>query len=334
MKAPKFWQYGTQSKWPMLLKPASSLYQFGGYIHRNIKDAEKIDMPVICIGNLTVGGAGKTPVCLELGRRLLARGIKPAYLSRGYGGRLAGPLRVHPDEHGNKDVGDEPLLLAQMSDAWIARHRAEGARAIYAADRSDLIIMDDGFQNPTIHKDLRILVVDGGYGFGNGKLLPAGPLRESLSSGMARVHAVLIIGEDLIGVADQLDPDIPVFQAYFHTDDDHMPDPSVPYVAFAGIGRPEKFFNTLEDLGCKLAQTAAFPDHWPYSRENIRALKALAERHEARLITTEKDWVRIPEHQRDGIFTLPVSLKWKGGEESIESLIDLILSRCELGQIH
>ena len=281
-------------------------------------------MPVICVGNMTVGGAGKTPVCMALAQKFIALGIRPAFLSRGYGGRLAGPLMVEPSHHSPEQVGDEPLLLSQIAPSWIARRRMDGAQAITVDGQADIILMDDGMQNPTLHKDFTLLVIDGKTGFGNGQLLPAGPMRTKLSKAIPETSAIVIIGEDATGVGNLFPPNMPVFHASIVANS--RPDLTQPFVAFAGIGRPEKFFQTLLDLGCQLKKTVAFPDHRPYNLSDINNLKQMARKNAARLITTEKDVIRIPKAEQDGIDILPITLHWPASQ--FAQLMQQICAKC------
>ena len=210
MRAPGFWQ--KDGLLPRLLAPASLCFAAGGWLRRRLASPQHVEAQVICVGNLVAGGAGKTPVAVAIGERLLARGATVHFLSRGYGGRERGPLRVEPDRHGAADVGDEPLLLARTAPTWIARDRAAGAAAAVTAG-AGVIVMDDGFQNHTLRKDLSLLVVDGGYGFGNKRVMPAGPLREPLASGLGRADAVVLIGTDQCGVEAMLPPSLPLLRA-------------------------------------------------------------------------------------------------------------------------
>lgn len=317
MMATGFWR--KDGLLPALLSPAARCFAAGGWIRRRIVAPRSVAAPVICVGNLVAGGAGKTPVAAALAERLLAHGKAPHFLSRGYGGRERGPLRVDPARHTAADVGDEPLLLARTAPAWIARDRAAGAEAAVRAG-AGVVVMDDGFQNHRLRKDLSLLVVDGGYGFGNGRVMPAGPLREPLAAGLARADAVVLMEPDECGVAAMLPASLPILRASLQ--------PIAPaslagrrVLAFAGIARPEKFFATLEAMGCRIAGQRAFPDHHPYGEREIAALIAEARRADAIPVTTEKDAVRLPATLRSGIETLPVAVRWRD-----EGALDLLLA--------
>lgn len=316
MRAPDFWYPKARgaSLAADMLTPLGWLYGAAGRAKLAMTTPARCGVPVICVGNVTAGGTGKTPVALEIARRLRRFGVAPAFLTRGYGGRLTGPVRVDPSVHGAADVGDEPLLLARAAPTIVARRRPDGA-ALAVRQGAQAIIMDDGFQNPALHKTVSILVVDRAVGFGNGRLIPAGPLREPLAQGLARSDAVVLMGEGgpwPAGIAPV--PERPVIEARLE------PDPEAlkalgpgRWVAFAGIGRPEKFFATARAAGLALAATRAFPDHHVFTDEEIAALTADAARLDARLITTEKDAVRVPAAMRARVRTLPVIARFDPG---------------------
>lgn len=315
MREPVFWRTDAgRSSGAMvraLLSPLGHLYAWT--VARRIRTTvpEKVGIPVICVGNLTVGGVGKTPIVLTLLQRLTEMGQSPAALSRGYGGKLAGPVRVDPDIHTAAECGDEPLLLAGKAPAWISRDRPAGARAAEESGAS-VIIMDDGHQNPSLAKDASIIVVDGRAGWGPGTLFPAGPLREPVATGLARADAVIVMMPDgetppdyrALGLEDL---EIPVFHAWLAPT---APPPEGKLVAFAGIGRPQKFFDALIAEGADLAEVADFPDHHPWSPGDLQRLEALAAAHDARLVTTEKDWVRLPAEARSSILSWPVEARF------------------------
>ncbi len=306
MRAPGFWRTG--GLLPALLAPASLCFTAGGWLRRRMVAPQTVAAPVICVGNLVAGGAGKTPVAIALGERLRHQGAAVHFLSRGYGGHAPGPLRVDPERHTAAEVGDEPLLLARTAPSWIARDRAAGAAAAVEAG-ARVIVMDDGFQNPSLKKDLSLLVVDGGYGFGNGRVMPAGPLREPLAAGLGRADAIVLIGPDQCGVEAVLPSWLPLLRAVLAPVTAALAGRKV--LAFAGIARPEKFFATLQGMGCEIAGQRAFPDHHAYRETEIAALIDAAMRAGAVPVTTEKDAVRLPPEFRSRIETLPVALRWR-----------------------
>ncbi len=308
MKAPEFWRRG--GLLPALLAPLAWSYDAAGRASRALASAQRAPVPVVCVGNLVVGGAGKTPVALALGARLAALGHNVHFLSRGYGGRARGPVRVEPARHDAREVGDEPLLLAAGRPTWVARDRAAGARAAAAAG-AEVVVMDDGYQNGHIAKDLSLVVVDGVYGFGNGRPMPAGPLREDVRRGLARADAVVLLGADGAGVAARIEATgRALLRATLAPTLEAMTLADRPVVAFAGIARPEKFFATLEALGCRPLATRVFADHHRYDADEIMELVELAADEGAALVTTEKDHVRLPEEARPMIEVLRVRLEW------------------------
>jgi len=321
MRAPEFWR--TEGALATLLAPLGVGYDLAGRLRRRLLTSESAPVPVICVGNLVVGGAGKTPLVIALVERLAERGWHVHCVTRGYGGRESGPRRVDPVRDGAATVGDEALLLARAAPTWIARDRVAGARAAAAAG-AEAVVLDDGFQNPRLAKDLSLIAVDGAYGFGNGRVMPAGPLRETLAAGLKRAQAVVIFGDDATGVGRVLPPSVPLLQA------DLVPEAAVEYlagrrvVAFAGIGRPEKFFATLRALGAEVVGTRGFPDHHPYRAAEIDALRRRATALQAIAITTEKDAVRLPRDLAADIAVLPVRAVWRDAS-GIDALLEPIL---------
>jgi tetraacyldisaccharide 4'-kinase len=304
MRAPEFWT--KQGGLARALAPLGAAYALGGDLRRRFAEPWRAPVPVVCVGNLTVGGTGKTPTVAALARTLTSQGRRVAILSRGYGGRLRGPSRVDPARHGARDVGDEPLLLARVAPVYVARDRKAGAEAAIA-DGADLLLMDDGFQNPQIEKTLSLVVVDGAAGFGNRSVFPAGPLREPVATGFARAHALVMIGADANAAAFGFGG--PVLRADL-VPTDKAAWAGVPVVAFAGIGRPQKFFDTLASLGAALRGTYPFADHHAYKRRQIERLLIIAKEQHAVLVTTEKDFVRVPADLAAQIRTVPVELRF------------------------
>lgn len=295
---PPSWWYGERPAERLkaaLLAPAGAVYGLAGEARFAMARPYRPALPVICIGNFTLGGAGKTPLALEIARLARDWGCRPAFLSRGYGGRIAGPHRVEMERDTAPDVGDEPLLLARAAPAFIARDRQAGARAIEESG-ADLIIMDDGFQNPALAKDLCLIAVDAGTGTGNGRVFPAGPLRAPLGAQMQRADVIVMIGEGELPArlaTEAAKAGIPVMRAGLEASDDPAWLQTAPAVAFCGIGRPAKFFTTLERLGARLAAAIPFPDHHVFTAEDATLLLDTAARAGATLVTTEKDWVRL-----------------------------------------
>jgi tetraacyldisaccharide 4'-kinase len=293
MRAPDFWRHRNLTA--RLLAPLGMLY--GLSVRLKIRRGEAAGVPVICVGNLTAGGSGKTPVAIAIADALRARGKKPFFLTRGYGGSERGPA-LAARGHSAAVMGDEPLLLARHAQTVVSRDRAAGAR--FAVKKgADVIVMDDGHQNFTLHKDLSLVVVDAEAEFGNGFQIPAGPLREPVAQGLTRAGAVVLVGN---GAPDLKGFGGPVLRARLVADATMFA--GKPVFAFAGIGRPEKFVASLEDGGASLMGSCFFDDHHPYSDDEITELKAVA--GEAQLVTTEKDFVRLTVTQREGIQMLKV----------------------------
>jgi tetraacyldisaccharide 4'-kinase len=297
VRDPAFWWTppGKAGLAPLCLAPLAAIY--GAVAASRMRgQGARAGAPVICVGNFTLGGTGKTPLAIWLARALAETGATPALLSRGYGGRLTGPVRVDPASHTAADVGDEPLLLAREAATIIARDRVAGARATVDAGAS-VIVMDDGLQNPALAKDVTIAVVDGARGIGNGRVFPAGPLRAPLAAQMPHVHALMVIG-DAAGAREVIDAasarGARVFYATLEPDRTALASLRAHKVlAFAGIGHPEKFFATLKSAGVDAAACKAFPDHHRYSARDAAALIEQAGRDRLQLLTTEKDFARM-----------------------------------------
>lgn len=317
IKQPRFWQ--SHSLLPWLLWPASFFFWLGGRIKRAWQRPQKITAPVICIGNVTVGGAGKTPTAIAVANHFIAKQKKVVFVSRGYGGKLTGPLRVNPEQHTAQDVGDEPLLLAQIAPVWIGVNRYKTALLAHL-DGADIIIMDDGFQNNSLYKDMSLLVIDGAYGLGNRLLLPAGPLRETFSSAQKKADAVVIIGESNAPLSSSITK--PVIQASLTPATNAIP-ADKPVIAFAGIGRPEKFFQSLREASFSMLEQIPFPDHHLYTEEDLKQLTSKAKDKHAILVTTEKDMVRIPQTFADQIFTFPIEISWQDEKKLAKLLANI-----------
>ncbi len=319
MQAPEFWHGGGPLS--NLLAPLGWAYGWGSQLRRAAVGAPwHSPVPVVCVGNVVAGGAGKTPVALDLGRRLGDGGTAVHFLTRGYGGSVAGPVRVDAAAHVAAEVGDEALLLARVAPTWVSRDRVAGARAA-AESGAEFIVMDDGFQNPRLAKNLSFLVIDGVYGLGNGKRMPAGPLRELLPEALARADAVAIVGDDRTGVGRLVDETgVSRLRADIVAAGGGAGLAGRRVVAFAGIGRPEKFFDTLASLGCDVVAACAYPDHFPYREREIARLKEIAAGNDATLITTEKDAVRIDPGLGEGIEVLTIGLRWED-ETALEAIL-------------
>jgi tetraacyldisaccharide 4'-kinase len=329
LSTPHWWYRRSRRDMPRtrtLLIPLSWIW--AAVTARRIARAQPLDpgAPVICVGNLTLGGAGKTPVVRELARRLAERGVAVHLLSRGYGGKLAGPVQVEPG-HTAAEVGDEPLMLARDFPVWISRERAAGASAAAQAG-AQAIVMDDGHQNPSVKKALSLVVVDGEtrgdeWPFGDGRVFPAGPMREPLAAGLARADAVV-----LLLPADLAAPDPELLRALGPTPvlTAHLvpaaAPPQGPLVGFAGVGKPWKVERALKAAGADLADFVNYPDHFAYDEAALTRLAERAAQFDAGLITTEKDWVRLPPAWRARVTAWPVRARFDD-----EAALDVLLAK-------
>lgn len=314
MKAPGFWSNPPERPgWAArLLWPASKIWQMGARFRQARATPERAPVPALCVGNLTAGGAGKSPMVAALVQRLSDRGVLAHIVSRGYGGRIKGPHLVDYETDSAADVGDEPLMLSGYGSVWVARDRAAGARAAAEAG-AKMVILDDGFQNPGLVKDASIVMIDAGQGFGNGQVMPAGPLREPIAEGLGRADLIVLVGdakarENLMQSWPVL-RERPLLGASLIPKKTGLSLENVRAIAFAGIGRPEKFFETVREMGAVISATHGFADHQVYDRKILQRLVREARDTNAILVTTEKDAVRLPQAFRDQAFTVPIRLE-------------------------
>lgn len=299
MSAPEFWYSKEVGLSARVLAPASFIYEKISESRQAKAKAVKVSVPVICVGNVTVGGGGKTPSSIMLMSIIKSSGLakNPFFLTRGFGRNEKNtpvPFMVDPGKHSYKKTGDEALLLASHGKVAVDHDRVRGAE-FAIQNGADLIIMDDGMQHPYIHKDFTVLMVDGAIGFGNGRLIPAGPLREKISSGLNRTNLVIIQGEDTCHIKEQIPKNIPVLSAKIKIKDGYSISSKQKYLAFAGIARPKKFLESLKSLNANIVEWIEFPDHHVFSEKDINDLLESAKKYEARLITTEKDYMRLKE---------------------------------------
>jgi tetraacyldisaccharide 4'-kinase len=332
-KTPSWWYRKTGGVAAALSLPAL-LYGRVAAARMERPAAYRARLPVICIGNFTAGGGGKTPTAIAIASALKAMGKRPAFLTRGYGGTAKGVVHVAGQDA--ETVGDEPLLLAAAAPTFVSADRVAGAKAIEATN-ADVIVMDDGFQNPTLAKDLSLIVVDGGSGLGNGRVIPAGPLRAPLDVQMARADALLVIGESKKSdslVASFEAAGKPVLRAKITPNCDARWLSVMPVIGFAGIARPAKFFATLKSNGAGLIASHGFGDHHRFTEKDAKALLEEANERKAMLVTTEKDWARLPDDDEESACTelkhrsrpFPILVTFED-EGRVKELLDAAASR-------
>jgi tetraacyldisaccharide 4'-kinase len=331
MRAPAFW-WKAPGLASAALAPFGAIY--GAVTGARLKQrGARAGVPVICIGDPTVGGAGKTPAAIAVAELLLEADETPFFVTRGYGGREAGPLRLDP-KHGAADVGDEPLLLATVAPVVVSADRVAGAK-LAAQSGASVIVLDDGFQNSTLVKDLSLLVIDGASGVGNGLVFPAGPLRAPLDAQIERAQGIVLIGAGKAGgeIARQAATyGKPVLRARLTPEPESAAEIKGKHVlAYAGIGRPAKFFATLETIGCDIAERREFPDHHPYSENDARELLGMAKGRKLTLVTTAKDHARMYKNPAlnalaDASRVLPVDLQFEE-ESALKALLKTALAR-------
>jgi tetraacyldisaccharide 4'-kinase len=310
MRTPLFW-YEAPGLRAGLLRPLAAVYAAGTRRRLARGPRKRLSRPVICVGNLAAGGTGKTPTVIALAERMISKGGAPHAVTRGYGGSLMGPVRVDPTKHRSDQVGDEALLLAAFLPTWVAKDRAAGAAAAIE-NGADSVILDDGYQNPALAYDKSIVVVDALRGFGNGQVIPSGPLREPVHVGLSRADLVLAIGPE--AAQDVFEQDwanqisIPIVRGQLDPLPTGLPMQGLPVLAFAGIGHPEKFFMTLKAMGADVLSEHALSDHQPLTGKLMGRMMREARGLGAQVVTTEKDAVRLPSHLRSQVMTIPVRL--------------------------
>ena len=320
MRTPDHWQKNNLVS--RLLIPLGWVYfQLSLWRHKIARRVD-IGVPVICVGNIVAGGAGKTPTAMYLGK-LLSKHFKVAFLTRGYGGAFSGPIKVDQHKHTFQDVGDEALLLSKIAPTWVSKNRLDGGLAA-KMDGAQILLMDDGFQNPTIGKTFSFLVFDGPYGLGNNQLIPSGPLRETLGRGMSRADAVVIIGEDLHDLQSKIPKNIPLFSVAISPVISRKLKAAKSVIGFAGIGRPRKFLETLKTLNVDIQDFVPFPDHHKFRNSEIEDLIKKASKTGAQLVTTTKDFVRLPPNTINSITAMDIELNWVN-QNQIKALLEQVL---------
>jgi tetraacyldisaccharide 4'-kinase len=306
-----------------MLSPLGSVYAIATANRVAKPPAYTAGVPVICVGNINAGGTGKTPATIAIVQRLQGRGLSPVVVTRGYGGTMRGPVRVDPDIHDAGQVGDEALLHAAFASTIVSDDRTKGCLLAEKGSR-DVIVLDDGFQDPAVHKSLSLVVVDAALGFGNGRVIPAGPLREPVGAGLSRADAIVSIGAD--NVQRRFAPRLAAFglphlRAELRPLAMGLPWTGRRVLAFAGIGHPEKFFAMLRTEGAEVIRAEALYDHQPLTEKLMARLAAEARSSVAQLVTTEKDFVRLPTEFRDQVLSVPARLEFEDARE-LDKLLD------------
>jgi len=322
LKAPKFWYLKRDSLQSNVLYPFSLIFRLGTKIRNFVSKEKKTKLPIICVGNIVIGGAGKTPVALKIGNMLREGGYNPHFVSKGYGGLEKNNTLVQ-DWHSPKSVGDESLLLSEIAPTWIGFDRSKSFE-LASENGADCIVMDDGFQNPTLQKDFSIVVINGEQGFGNKRVIPSGPLRESINRGLSRTNLVITIGDISDTIKDKIPKHIPLIGANFKIKEDDIMLKGQRITAFAGIAYPEKFFNSLKLVKANIVDKISYSDHHIYSENDLLYLAEIANKNKSILVTTKKDMVRIPKNFRSLVKTIDGFIQLNDEKLLFEILTNLI----------
>jgi tetraacyldisaccharide 4'-kinase len=322
LKAPKFWYLKRDSLQSNVLYPFSLIFRLGTKIRNFVSKEKKTNLPIICVGNIVIGGAGKTPVALKIGNMLREGGYNPHFVSKGYGGLEKNNTLVQ-DWHSPKSVGDESLLLSEIAPTWIGFDRSKSFE-LASENGADCIVMDDGFQNPTLQKDFSIVVINGEQGFGNKRVIPSGPLRESINRGLSRTNLVITIGDISDTIKDKIPKHIPLIGANFKIKEDDIMLKGQRITAFAGIAYPEKFFNSLKLVKANIVDKISYSDHHIYSENDLLYLAEIANKNKSILVTTKKDMVRIPKNFRSLVKTIDGFIQLNDEKLLLEILTNLI----------
>ena len=322
LKAPKFWYLKKDSFLSNSLYPFSLIFRLGTKIRNLVSNEKHSNLPVICVGNIVIGGAGKTPVALKIGNMLKESGYNPHFVSKGYGGLEKNNTLVK-DWHSPNSVGDESLLLSEIAPTWIGIDRNRSFK-LASDNGADCIVMDDGFQNPTLQKDFSIIVINGEQGFGNKRVIPSGPLRESINRGLSRTNLVITIGDISESVKDKIPKHIPIIEANFKIKEDDLMLKGQKVTAFAGIAYPEKFFNSLKLLKANIVDKISYSDHHIYNENDLLYLAEIANKNNSILVSTKKDIVRIPKSFRSLVRTIDGFIQLNDEKLLLEILSNLI----------
>ena len=319
MKAPQFW-YEPNTWKAKFLYPLGYFYNLLTLLRGKLAKPQSYSCLTICIGNLNVGGTGKTPTTIALAQHFLKKGLQVHVVSRGYKGKFQGTFLVDPQKHKSDEVGDEPLLISEFTSVWVSNKRKNGIAAAENAG-AQIVLLDDGFQDPSFHKDFSLIVVDGEKGFGNKKCMPAGPLRENIVQGFKRADALVIVGERIYKF-DTFPTHLKIIHSTLKPIETGMNWKEGKYLAFAGIADPSKFFKTLRSLGANLIDCVALSDHQKLDGQVLKRLERKANLAHAQLVTTEKDAVRLSNTYRKKVLSLPVRIEFDDKNE-LENLFNI-----------
>lgn len=321
LTSPSYWK-SRHNPISLLFFPISVLYQLGSKIRKLFSVPYRAKIPVVCVGNLTVGGGGKTPLVMTLAEKLSQNGVNVHVTTRGYGGYLLGPVLVEPDKHVSAEVGDEPLLLARLVPTWVAKNRTSGIKAAEEAG-ADLVLLDDGLQNPTFKKDFKIVCLNEYYKFGNKRVFPAGPLRETLSEGFKDVKAICYYGDETKWLK-RYSSEIPIHICHHQMDEKLLSSlKKTSLIAFSGIETPDKFFEFLRESNLDVIEKKAFPDHYEYTEDDVKELLQMASDKGARLVTTLKDWIRLDSENRQKITPVMTNIACDSMDSLVKEIMDL-----------
>ncbi len=322
LKAPKFWYLKKDTYLSNSLYPLSLFFRLGTKLRSILSNEKKSALPIICIGNIVVGGAGKTPVSLKIGKMLNQAGYSPHFVTKGYAGIEKNNTLVQK-WHSPKSVGDESILLSEIAPTWIGINRNISFH-LAKEKGADCIIMDDGFQNPTIQKDFSIIVINEEQEFGNKRVMPAGPLRESINKGLSRTNLIISIGKISEELKTKIPSQIPIINASFAINNENKIFKAQKITAFAGIAYPEKFFNSLRKQGAKIVNEMIYPDHHIFVENDLLNLAEIANKTQSILVTTKKDYVRIPKHYRSLVNTLEGEIDFEDENLLLEILCNVV----------
>ncbi len=319
MKTPIFW-YKKKNIFSLLLIPFSFIWLIGSFLNK--KKAVRYDIPIIKIGNVVAGGAGKTPTVLSLSEKLISSKINVHIICRSYKSSVNKSVQVNTKIHTYKEVGDEALMCAAVAPTWVGKKRSDSINNAIN-NGADLIILDDGLQDESIYSNLNIIVFNGFQGIGNGRIIPAGPMRENLNKAINKSHLALIIEEDKNNISKLINKSLPIIHSNLIIEDKYINNfKNKNVIAFCGIGYPEKFYNSLKKIGCKILYTKSFPDHYHYSEKDIKYLLKKSHELNSLLITTEKDHIKIMKDFKNRIYYFPIKIELN----NFKVLDDLLLS--------